>query len=54
MTIDTSQLRQTLSSRFNESELRTLCFDLKVDYDDLPGKAKSDKARELDQVPISF
>jgi len=41
------RLRQTLASRFDEGELRTLCFYLEVDYDDLPGEGKSNKAREL-------
>lgn len=40
-------LHRTLSTRFNESELRTLCFYLGIDYDDLPGDGKTDKAREL-------
>ena len=42
-----TQLRQTLETHFNQSELRTLCFDLGVDYDGLPGESKGDKAREL-------
>jgi len=42
-----TQLREILATRFNESELRTLCFDLDVEYDDLPGEGISDKAREL-------
>lgn len=42
-----SNLRKTIVERFNEGELQTLCFDLGLDYDDLPGVAKSDKAREL-------
>lgn len=41
------ELRMILQVRFNESELRTLCFDLGVDYDSLPGLGKADKAREL-------
>lgn len=41
------ELHETLASRFDESELRTLCFNLQVDYDDLPGAGKTDKAREL-------
>jgi len=41
------KLRQILDKRFNESDLRILCFDLDVDYDNLPGKGKVDKAREL-------
>ena len=40
-------LRKILVERFSEGELRTLCFDLKVDYDSLPGQGKADKAREL-------
>ena len=41
------QLRQVLETRFNRQELRTLCFDLDVDYDSLPGEGKGAKAREL-------
>jgi len=41
------QLREMLSTRFNEGELRTLCFDLGIDYDDLSSGGKTDKAREL-------
>jgi hypothetical protein len=42
-----TNLRLVFTTRFSEGELRTLCFDLKVDYDSLPGEAKADKAREL-------
>jgi hypothetical protein len=42
-----SDLRPMLEESFDESELRTLCFDLGVNYDDLPGEGKSSKAREL-------
>jgi tetratricopeptide (TPR) repeat protein len=42
-----AQLRRNVAEHFNESELRTLCFDLEVDYDELPGRAKSEKAAEL-------
>lgn len=42
-----TRLRQMLVKYFNEEELRTLCFDLVVDYDDLPGTGKTNKAREL-------
>ena len=31
-----TNLRQTLTSRFDESELRDLCFDMRIDYDALP------------------
>jgi hypothetical protein len=41
------RLRQILATRFDAGELNTLCFDLGVDYDDLPGESRADKAREL-------
>jgi hypothetical protein len=40
-------LREFLVNHFDDSELRTLCFDLGVDYDELRGESKADKAREL-------
>lgn len=41
-------LREILSTRFSEDDLRTLCFDLDfVEYDDLPGQGRGNKAREL-------
>lgn len=42
-----TELRQVLAVRFSEEELRTLCFDLGVNYDDLQGEGKAGKAREL-------
>jgi S1-C subfamily serine protease len=45
--IHLTKLRQILVNRFDEGELRTLCFDLGVDYDSLPGAGKADKAREV-------
>jgi len=41
------KLRQILETRFSDGELRTLCFDLGVDYEGLPGEGKNSKAREL-------
>jgi AAA+ ATPase superfamily predicted ATPase len=41
------RLRQILNVSFGEGELNTLCFDLGVDYESLPGKGKAGKAREL-------
>jgi hypothetical protein len=40
-------LRQNIVSHFNEGELRDLYFGMGIDYDDLPGQSKKDKAREL-------
>lgn len=42
-----AEFRQQLLATFDEGELRTLCFDLGVDYESLPGSSKSDKGREL-------
>jgi hypothetical protein len=42
-----TQLRHILTERFSEGGLRRLCFDLDIDYDDLPGSGKADKAMEL-------
>jgi hypothetical protein len=45
--ISLAELRAILTERFSDSELQTLCFDLDVGYDELPGSNKADKAREL-------
>lgn len=42
-----NRLHEMLIQSFNEGELRTLCFKLEVDYDDLLPGGKADKAREL-------
>jgi len=42
-----TRLRQTLVTHLDDSELRTLCFDLRIDYADLPGEGRASKAREL-------
>ena len=42
-----TQLRQILLDYFDEGELITLCFDLGVDYESLPGAGKANKARDL-------
>lgn len=36
-----------LANMFNEDEMRTLCVEVGVDYDGLPGESKFGKAREL-------
>lgn len=42
------KLFQILSSRFDEGEVKTLCFGLEgVDYDSLPDQGKENKIREL-------
>ena len=40
-------LRKALVDGYNESELQDLCFELTIDYEELPGDTKSAKAREL-------
>lgn len=45
--ITPTALRETLTARFSEDELRTLCFDLGFDYESLPGQGKAGKAREI-------
>jgi hypothetical protein len=44
---DRSTARQLLVQYFDEEELRSLAFDLEVDYDSLRGEGKAGKAREL-------
>jgi len=42
-----STLRQVINERFHREELRTLCFDLGIDWDDMPARGKAGKVREL-------
>lgn len=42
-----SSLRDQITSSFNFNELRNLCFDLNINYENLPGDTLDDKAREL-------
>jgi hypothetical protein len=44
---DSIAVRQKLVAHFSEEELRTLCFDIGVDYESLPAMGKEGKAREL-------
>ena len=49
-TLDTTeqiQLFHLLDQHYSDQELRTLCFELSVDYDDLPYPGQANKAREL-------
>lgn len=41
------RLLQQIDDALNEDELRTLCFELDVDYDNLAGDTKRGKSREL-------
>ena len=42
-----AKLRQDLAEYFSEEELRTLCFDMGLDYENLPAQGKAGKAREI-------
>ena len=44
---DLGQLRRLLVQHFSADDLRSLCQDLGVDYDVLPGEGIDAKAREL-------
>ncbi|MBK8905338.1 MAG: hypothetical protein IPM53_29415 [Anaerolineaceae bacterium] len=41
------ELRQNLNEAFNTTDLRNLCWDLGIDYENLSGENKLDKTREL-------
>lgn len=41
------QLHSALDKYFNLSEIRTLCFDLSIPYEDFGGEGKKEKAAEL-------
>lgn len=45
--MDLAKLRQTISDSFDMSELQTICFDLGIDYENLPVRSKADMVREL-------
>jgi hypothetical protein len=45
--VDLPRLRDQVRALFSDSELRDLCLDLGIDYENLPGASKADKAREL-------
>jgi hypothetical protein len=44
---DPKKILQALLDHFSESELKTLCFTLEVNYEDLPPGGRSDKARSF-------
>ncbi len=45
--VDQRKLLRALIDLFSEQDLRDFCFDLRVDYEALPGLSKNDKAREI-------
>jgi hypothetical protein len=40
-------LRELIAAHFSLSELQDLCYDLEIDWEDLPGPEKSAKVRGL-------
>jgi hypothetical protein len=44
---DPRVIAKRLTTQFNEEELRACCFELDIDYEDLGGRGRADKAREL-------
>lgn len=42
-----TRLRRLLATRFSAAELRALCFDLGIDYENLRGEGKAEKAGAL-------
>jgi hypothetical protein len=42
-----ARLRKLITNYYSRDELRTLCFDLGVRYDELPGDSLSGQVREL-------
>lgn len=41
------KLLKSITALFNEEELKALCFELDIDYDNLPALGKANKIREL-------
>jgi hypothetical protein len=46
---DHSKLLQQLEEAYSDDELQELCFELDIDYENLPGETKRSKARQLIQ-----
>ena len=45
--INTKKFAELVNTSFDEEELRQACFDLEVDYDNIPGRTKKTKIQEL-------
>jgi hypothetical protein len=45
--MDRTDLLKWIREKFNDNELRDLCFELDIDYESLPGEGKAAKVREL-------
>jgi hypothetical protein len=50
-----TRLRHILFERYSESDLRTLCFDLGLEYDGLPGDGADGKQNEgTDRLKLAW
>lgn len=45
--MDHKKLRNLLVKRFSKSEIRDICFEMNIEYENLDGETLNDKAREL-------
>jgi hypothetical protein len=45
--VDPVHLRHVLKQYYSESEIRTMCFDLGIEYESVPGRGKSERVDEL-------
>ena len=45
--VNLKTLRDALDNGYSDGELRDLCLELNLDYEDLPGDGQAAKAREL-------
>ncbi|MEJ2749021.1 MAG: hypothetical protein P8183_14120, partial [Anaerolineae bacterium] len=44
--VDPIHLRQVLKQYYSEGEIRTMCFDLGIEYESVPGRGKSERVDE--------
>lgn len=42
-----SNLLRFMTNHYNKDELKTLCFELDIDFEEIPGSTKTSKSREL-------
>ena len=49
-----SSLRDLLDQNFDDGELRQLCFDLGIEYENLPGATRILKAQSLIQHCLRY
>ena len=46
-TVTQNQVLAELAEKFNKSEIKQIMFDFGIDYEDISGSTKRDKAREF-------